>query len=233
MLQRESIIDEIIILSSPGASMATSSFAHIFLEFRRNFVQGVMPRAVPAKTIHDLGEDDDDSSDDSDYHPEENPVDDDDEDDQPQQAALEEIPIGRKRKVYDIFSQLVEEDHMVYQSNKAGLAFKQLEPSLQIRVKKSSDQSKNKSKDKNLAVLSQIFGKTEALQLMNLSSNNDILQSNSRSKQADSSSSGTVMRVEKEKLDEIVRSTIKQAIQNVKKKQKVVETRKFAGQEVR
>ena len=160
---------------------------------------------------------DDSDTDDSDYDPTKDTTrgkdDSDDEGDtKPKDEVLKDISYLRKRKANDLWDELNASDRAdteaVMSKSKLGLG----------NIK---DNKSNKKKKRNFAkvksVLAGIFGNTQAITLID------------KTKTSSTSSGG---KGGGEASSEKLKEAIRQSVKSVQKKQKVEETRKFAGQNV-
>ena len=163
-------------------------------------------------------EDDDDSENDSDYNPK-----DDDEDVLAQSQSqikdnqgLNEMSYARKRKVDDLWNILQDNEKKYkeeYHSKQDYL--------IPTNSMKKTQKKRNKN-DKNMKILQNIFGKTIASELVNqpiisATSSNSLTQSNND---------------DETQRNELIKQRVKDSIGKILKKTKVIEKRKFAGQEI-
>jgi hypothetical protein len=148
---------------------------------------------------------DDDSDNDSDYNPAEDKTNlDNDENDNDNEKKIGDISFSRKRKSNSLWDEMQEEEKVTLAKTSAKVS--SLAAS-KPKVKKSKKNVKNEQ------ILAQIFGKSVAKKL----AVNSILNDNPEDQQS----------------SETIKALAKESVSKLQKKHKVVETRKFAGTEIR
>ena len=155
------------------------------------------------KKTHD---DDDDSENDSDYDPmKDGDMEEDNEEGKQQNSLLQPLSFSRKRKVEDLWQTLQNDEEKLKEKYKQSMIF-------QPTTTKSTKTNKSlKLKRKNQKILESIFGKTVASQMSSkIQDNNENQIQNAVN----------------------IKETIAESIKKVQRKSKVVEIRKFAGQEI-
>lgn len=127
-------------------------------------------------------------------------------------SKLVGISYATKRKVEDIWQELVDSDRKVLNdSSKRHLP-------INIDSITTTTKVSKKKIDKNERILASIFGATEARIMLK--------------KPIESQSQNTLKDSKSSSITETARESLREAVKNLKKKQKVTEVRKFAGQEV-
>lgn len=155
-----------------------------------------------------IDDDDDDSENDSDYNPDEDIIKEDDENEE-SNDNLKGLSFASKRKVDEIWNSLVDEDKKIYKKH-PGVK------SVKVDVTKPSKKVKNRLK-KTKSILTQIFGNSVANSI--LAENSLVDSLHSKNTTSDESSND-------------IKCVVKDAVSKVQKKIKIVEKRKFAGQEI-
>lgn len=169
--------------------------------------------------------DDSDDSDD-DYDPTKDPLaEEDDEFVDVEEVKLDELSHARSRKAMEAFDALNEEVHLETQ-NKVSASVAGM---LANAKKKKNNNNDDKNDKKAKKVLSGIFGKTVATQLVSKSTT--IVSGNNNFGMITKKENG-INKNKNKKSNSILKELAMGAAKNIKKKEEVIEIRKFAGREI-
>lgn len=149
------------------------------------------------------------------------------------------MSFSRKRKAEELWSSLVSEEESYIKGEKSKALPKTVTAIDIYKLNQQTNQKKknvsNKNGNKKLDILSSIFGNSQAKEILNISGKevDDIVTKQQVSDASTSEEIVIARNQAKSEMSSDVKEAIRNAVQSVQKKQRIIETRKFAGQEVR
>ena len=165
----------------------------------------------------------DDSEDDSDYAPENNA----DSDSEPEtEIRIEEISVSRKRRMEELFSDMHNEEVKV---TRARVDSSLMHATKKMKSKESASGSRKKKKPKSFNAIASIFGKKAARKILHMDTSSAAsvsVPTTEPETETEDPVGGSASK------NEELRQKAREVAQSALKKSVVVDTMKFAGQEI-